>query len=251
MFWEKTVFGPIHSRRLGSSLGINLLPKRGKFCNFDCLYCECGLNADGTQDRTLPEADEVLQELEKRLSELKAAGEAPDSITFSGDGEPTLHPEFLRIMQGTVALRDRFFPNAKVSVLSNATTLGRPGVAEALQLADNPIMKLDAPTDALARVLNRPSGTYSVRGTIEALKVFGGNFILQTMFLKAPGFDSSEESQLSAWMDIVRELRPREVMVYTLDRPAPVRGLEKFSADQMKEMTAPLAAEGYRILIRE
>ena len=251
MMRETTVFGPIFSRRLGSSLGINLLPERGKVCNFDCVYCECGWNKDGLEDRKLPTAADVECALRTKLEACAAENTPIDSITFSGDGEPTLNPAFAQIIEQTLALRDRYYPNAKVSVLSNATRIGRPEVLEALRMVDNPILKIDAPTDELAAKINQPAGDYHVEGVIKNMEAFEGDFILQTMFLKAPGFDSSSPEVLVPWMDIVRRLHPREVMVYTLDRPAPAAGLTKFTAAQMQSLVQPLIDEGYKIQIKE
>jgi len=251
MLREETVFGPIHSRRLGSSLGINLLPERGKFCNFDCIYCECGWNRDGLDDKVLPTAAKVRHDLEAKLSSLKAEGTPVDSITFSGDGEPTLNPEFPQIIDDTIALRDKYYPSAKVSVLSNATRVHIPAVFEALRKVDNPIMKLDGPTPERIERINHPAPGYDLKRVIEALKQFNGDFVLQTMFLRtADGFDSSQSEPLGKWMDIVRILRPREIMVYTIDRPTPEQGLEKFTSDQMRELVKPLVEEGFNIQIR-
>ena len=250
MLREKTVFGPIKSRRLGNSLGINLLPQEGKLCNFDCIYCECGWNADGRDDRTIPTAAQVRSALEDKLSACMLEGTPIDSITFSGDGEPTLNPEFSKIIDDTLVLRDIYYPEAKVSVLSNATMAHRPEVLGALRKVDNPIMKIDAPTNEAAAVINRPAAGYDVARVVESLKAFEGDFVLQTMFLKAPGFDSSDPGQLAAWMDIVRALRPREVMVYTIDRPTPQEGLVKFSVEQMRTLVAPLIDEGFKIQIK-
>ncbi len=250
MLREETVFGPIHSRRLGSSLGINLLPTKGKLCNFDCIYCECGWNADGTADRRLPTATQVRSLLEEKLRQCAADGTPIDSITFSGDGEPTLNPEFPQIVRDTVELRNRFFPGAVVSVLTNATRICRPEVAEALHLVDNAILKLDAPTDALAAVINQPRAEYHVESIVGDMERFGHDFVLQTMFLRAPGFDSSSPEVLGPWMDIVRRLRPREVMVYTLDRPTPAEGLQKFTAAEMQALVQPLIDEGIKIQIK-
>lgn len=250
MMREDTVFGPIFSRRLGSSLGINLLPEKGKFCNFDCIYCECGWNADGKDDKRLPSAEDVRLALEKKLRDCADTRTPIDSITFSGDGEPTLNPEFPQIIDITLELRDRYFPKARVSVLSNSTMVHKDAVFEALKKVDNPIMKLDAPTDALAALINKPAGNYSVRKIVHDLKRFEGNFILQTMFLKGNGFDSSNPESLGKWMEIVRELRPREVMVYTIARDTPMKGLEKFTPQQMKDLVQPLIEEGFTIQIK-
>ena len=250
MIREDTVFGPIKSRRLGNSLGINLLPRNGKICNFDCIYCECGWNKDGRGDTAIPAAAQVRSALEDKLSSLLLEGVVIDSITFSGDGEPTLNPEFPRIIDDTLKLRDAYYPESKVSVLTNATRLGVPGIIEALRKVDNPILKLDAPTTAAARIINRPYPGYEVEDVVNGMLEFKGDFVLQTMFLAGDGFDSSKPEQLSAWMDIVRKVRPREIMVYTIDRPTPQQGLVRFSEAQMRRMVAPLVEEGFNIQVK-
>ena len=250
MLREKLVFGPIFSRRLGSSLGINLLPENGKLCNFDCVYCECGWNRDGREDTRLPQPAELRSELERVLADCLEKGVRIDSITFSGDGEPTLNPHFPEMIDITLELRDKYFPDSVVSVLSNATLISRPGVREALMRVDNPILKLDAGIDSLALKMNQPSGHYSVRETVEAMKSFNGNFVLQTMFLKGPGINSLAADNLEACRNIVRELRPREVMMYTLDRPAPAEGLEKVPVESMEEAATPLIQEGFKVQIK-
>lgn len=258
MIREETVFGPIFSRRLGSSLGINLLPERGKICNFDCIYCECGWNRDGRNDTVLPSAEKVRTDLEKKLKECVNADVlntntitqshnnaiSIDSITFSGDGEPTLNPEFPQIIDDTLRLRDQYYPQAKVSVLSNATRVHLPEVFNALRRVDNPIMKIDAPTNELIEKINMPAPGYDLHRVIEALKRFEGNFVLQTCMLRGNGFDSSVPEVIGPMMDIVRLLKPREWMVYTIDRATPMQGLEKFSPREMKALVQPIIDEG-------
>ena len=248
MLRETTVFGPIFSRRLGSSLGINLLPQEGKICNFDCVYCECGWNKDGRGDSKLPSAEDVRMALEAKLLACQAAGTPIDSITFSGDGEPTLNPAFPQIVELTLQLRDKFYPSARVSVLSNATRIGREDVFQALRKVDNPILKLDAPTLEQVMLVNRPSGGYSVEEVVRNLKRFEGAFVLQTMFLKGPGW--ATEDWVAGWMDLVREVKPREVMVYTIDRETPMKGLEKYTPDEMRALVRPLIDEGYQVQIK-
>jgi len=250
MIREETVFGPIFSRRLGSSLGINLLPVNGKICTFDCIYCECGWNKDGRDDTRLPKAAEVREALENKLKQLVKAGTPVDSITFSGDGESTINPDFPQIIDDTLALRDQYYPKAKVSVLSNATQVHRSEIFAALRKVDNPIMKIDAPTNELIEKINHPAPGYDVARVIEALKQFNGDFVLQTMFLKSKDFDSSSPEVLNGWMDIVRLLKPREVMAYTIDRPTPEEGLQKFTVDEMRTMLEPLINEGFNIQIK-
>lgn len=244
MIREETVFGPIFSRRLGSSLGINLLPERGKICNFDCIYCECGWNRDGRDDTVLPTAAKVRTDLERMLKNLAAEGTPVDSITFSGDGEPTINPEFPQIIDDTLRLRDQYYPSAKVSVLSNATRVHIPEIFDALSKVDNPIMKIDAPTNELIAKINMPAPGYDIARVVEALKQFQGDFVLQTCMLRGNGFDSSSPEVILPMIDIVRLLRPREWMVYTIDRATPMQGLEKFSPQEMKNLVQPIIDEG-------
>ncbi len=250
MMREELVFGPIFSRRLGSSLGINLLPTRGKICNFDCIYCECGWNRDGRGDNRLPVAGDLRAALEDKLSDCAGEGIHIDSITFSGDGEPTLNPDFPAMVDITLELRDKFCPGAVVSVLSNSTRVCRNEVFEALRKVDNPIMKLDAPTSELAALINKPACEYDVESIVSDLEKFGGDFILQTMFLRGNGFDSAAPEVIGPWRDIVRRLRPREVMAYTIDRETPMKGLSRLSASEIGELVQPLVDEGFAVQIK-
>jgi len=246
--FDEIVFGPIHSRRLGSSLGINLLPAKAKYCNFDCVYCECGWNKDGKGEIIMPRLDEVRASLEAKLASCAVDGTPIDSITFSGNGEPTINPDFPEIVDAVLELRDRYCPNAVVSVLSNATMIGRKAVADALKKVNNPILKLDAPYQEGVMLVNKPQGQWKIEEVIVNLKAFEGNFILQTMFLKWDEFDTS--AHVAEWMDIVRELRPREIMVYTLDRETPQKNLQKFTVEEMTELVKPLIEEGFKIQIK-
>ena len=248
MLREDTVFGPIFSRRLGSSLGINLLPQKGKICNFDCVYCECGWNKDGLADTLLPTAEDVRNALETKLKACVADGTPIDSITFSGDGEPTLNPAIPEIIGLTLELRDRYYPAAKVSVLSNATRCGKPGVFEALQKVDNAILKLDAATDAQAALVNRPAAPYHVADVVKDMLRFEGRFVMQTMFLRGPHW--ATEDWVEDWMDLVRQVKPREVMVYTIDRETPLAGLKKYTVEEMRSLVQPLINEGFVVQIK-
>lgn len=250
LHFDDIVFGPIHSRRLGSSLGMNILPPEGKLCNFDCVYCECGWNRDGKSGGGFPSALQVGAALEEKLSSCSRDGVRIDSITFSGNGEPTMHPEFYEIIDITLRLRDIYFPSAKVSVLSNATLLGRKDVADALKRIDNPILKIDASSDELIKSINRPVGHYALADVVEALRGFEGRFVLQTMFLRSPDFDTAAQGPLNAWMNIVRELRPREIMVYTIDRETPDGRLGKYTEEEMRVFVQPLLDEGFNIQIK-
>ena len=250
LHFDEIVFGPIFSRRLGSSLGVNLLPSKGKLCNFDCVYCECGWNKDGIAERRFPPLEDVEAALEEKMARAAAEGTPVDSITFSGNGEPTMHPDFPKIIDVTLRCRDRYFPNAKVSVLSNATLIGRDAVAQALMKVDNPILKIDASSDELIGMINKPVGTYRLEDTVQAMMKFNGNFVLQTMFLKSPDFDTASPEALARWMDIVRKVRPKEIMVYTIDRETPDKSLQKYTVDEMTGFVRPLLEEGFKIQIR-
>lgn len=254
ILFEEIVFGPIHSRRLGSSLGVNLLPRHGKWCNFDCIYCECGWNRDGRADNRLPSLEEVRRALEDKLTRLRSEGTRIDTITFSGNGEPTAHPDFAAVIRHTLELRDRLCPEAAVSVLSNASNLHKEEVRDALRRIDNPILKVDGSSAGFVSAINNPSPGYSLERTLGLLETFAGNFILQTMFLRGEvggrPLDSTDPEEVRGWYDIVRRLRPREIMMYTLDRETPMSGLTKVSVPEMEEIAAPLLREGFRIQIR-
>ncbi len=243
------VFGPIHSRRLGASLGVNLLPGSGKVCNFDCIYCECGWNRDGRTADRFPSVADVGAALENTVSRAAADGVRIDSITFSGNGEPTLHPDFPEIIDITLAVRDRYYPDAAVSVLSNATRADIPEICAALKKVDNPILKIDAPTASLASKINHPFPGYDPVAVAKVLESFDGDFILQTMFLRSLDFSSCSEEFAEAWRKMVLRLHPRLVMVYSLDRPAPEQSLEKFSYREMEAVVKPLLDKGLNVKI--
>lgn len=254
IYFDSIVFGPVRSRRLGSSLGVNLLPLKGKVCSFDCIYCECGWNCEGRQDTKIPSLEQAQEALEKGLRECHRNNVPVDSITFSGNGEPTLHPDFPEIIDYTVALRDELFPEAVISVLSNATMLGRPGVKEALRKVENPILKLDGVDMDYVKVLDRPQNPdYNIGEVISHLKWFEGDFILQTMFLRGVvdgvEIDSMRSDLLEGWQKMALELHPREVMLYTLDRKPPLSTLEKVSVEEMERAAEPLKKAGIKIRI--
>lgn len=254
ILFNHIIFGPIKSRRLGNSLGVNLLPKFGKWCSFDCIYCECGWNKDGKKDTTLPTKEEVFEAMSSRLHELSAEGTPVDTITFSGNGEPTMHPAFAQIIDFTLQLRDKLYPSAKVSVLTNASQLGKKEVRDALQKIDNPILKIDSPLEHLVEAINIPNAAYKLKDAIENIKLFNHNFILQTMFLKGVEngveIDCTCKEHVEAWQNLVRELAPREVMMYTIDRETPAKNLQKVSVEEMEAIAAPLVNEGFKVQIR-
>ena len=246
--FEDIIFGPIRSRRLGLSLGVNLLPTHSKLCNFDCIYCECGWNADNATSRRFNSREEVRTRLEEVLSQMVADSTPPDVITFAGNGEPTMHPDFEAIIDDTIALRDRLCPSAKVSVLSNATMIGRESVRRALKRVDNNILKLDSAFDQTVQLVNNPCGSYSVATVVENLRKFDGEFILQTMFLRGEyngqKVDNTTEREVEAWLHLVEELRPRKVMVYSLDRDTPCKTLTKVEREEMQQIASRVEALG-------
>lgn len=228
------IFGPVHSRRLGVSLGINLMPSNGKVCTFDCIYCECGLNKDFRPTLPRPTREETAEALERKLQEMKEEGVLPDVLTFAGNGEPTAHPDFAGIIDDTIRLRDRYCPEAKVSVLSNATMIHKEDVRSALLKVDNNIQKLDTVDMDYIRRVDRPvSASYDVKAIIEQLKNFDGHVIIQTMFMTGEGVDNTGEEYVAPWLQAVKAIGPSEVMIYTIDRETPVGGLKKASREQL------------------
>lgn len=238
VLFHSTVFGPIHSRRLGASLGVNLSPCDGKVCSFDCLYCEAGFNAQGAGVSGMPPRIEVRRLLEDKLREMQGSGAGLDVITFSGNGEPTLHPEFAGVVDDTLSLRDRYFPQAKVSVLTNSTRIDRREVVDALMKVDNNILKLDSAIDATMRIIDRPNSPgFTVVALIGRLKVFAGSGIIQTMILRGEWegvhIDNSVPEEVDALIAAYREIRPRQIMLYSIDRPTPARTLVKVPEDEL------------------
>ena len=246
--YNNIIFGPIRSRRLGLSLGVNLLPVESKLCSFDCIYCECGWNDEHPGKRRFNAREDAAQMLDETLARMVAEGTPPDVITFAGNGEPTMHPDFEHIIDDTIALRDKFAPNAKVSVLSNATQLHREGVIRALRKVDNPILKLDSAIDTTAHLINKPCGNYSVENIIEQLSAFGKEFVLQTMFLRGEyngnHIDNTTESEIMAWLAVVEHLRPRSVMVYSIDRATPCKTLQKVEREELDKIAERVRALG-------
>ena len=248
--YDNIIFGPIRSRRLGLSLGVNLLPIESKLCSFDCIYCECGWNDEHPGKRRFNAREDVYNMLDATLEKMVADGTPPDVITFAGNGEPTMHPDFENIIDDTIALRDKHCPNAKVSVLSNATQIHREDVRRALRRVDNNILKLDSAFDATVQLVNKPQGSYTVARTVELLKAFNGELILQTMFLRGEYLgkrvDNTTEEEVSAWLKLVEEIRPKQVMVYSLDRDTPCQTLEKVEKDELRLIAERVEALGIK-----
>ena len=241
------IFGPVKSRRLGLSLGVNLLPLDSKLCTFDCIYCECGW-AEGGHAPRFNSRESVRELLGAKLREMTSAGTPPDVITFAGNGEPTMHPHFEEIIDDTIALRDTICPSAKISVLSNATMIGRESVRRALLRVDNNILKLDSAFDDTVRLVDNPQGSYSVARTVELMKLFKGRLVVQTMFLRGSyngqQVDNTTEREVSAWLALLSEIAPERVMVYTIDRDTPAPDLEKVSVEELRAIAERVEALG-------
>lgn len=242
------IFGPIRSRRLGLSLGVNLLPTESKLCSFDCIYCECGWNAEHPGGRRFNARADVAKMLEQTLRRMVTDGTPPDVITFAGNGEPTMHPEFEAIIDDTLALRDTLCPAAKVSVLSNATQLGREEVRRALLRVDNNILKLDSAFDQTVRLMNNPAGNYTVAEVVRNMKRFDGQLIIQTMFLRGEydghRIDNTTEEEVTAWLKLIAEIHPQKVMVYSLDRDTPCPTLEKVPREELQAIASRVEGLG-------
>ena len=254
VLFTSTIFGPIHSRRLGTSLGVNLMPADGKICSFDCLYCEAGFNAQGHGKKGIPHREEVASLLEDRLQQMRRQDMTLDVITFSGNGEPTLHPDFLGVVNDTMRLRDKYYPEAKVSVLSNATKLHDQAVVEALRLVDNNILTLDSAFDATVRLIDRPaSPAYSVAGIVEGMKQFGSQCIVQTMMLRGEyegnDIDNTTDAEINALIAAYKEIGPREVMLYSIDRKTPAEQLVKVERDELDSIAARIRQAGINVLV--
>lgn len=250
--FDSIVFGPIRSRRLGASLGINLLPTGSKFCSFDCIYCECGWT-DKKQNGKLPSREEVKKYLDEKLKDMKTKGEELDVITYAGNGEPTMHPQFASIIDDSIELRDKYFPWARIAVLSNSTMLNKPNVVAALKKVDQNILKLDSAFDSTITLLNQPRVKFSAEELVKNLKSLEGNLIIQTLFLRGDyegkTIDNTTEKEVSSWLELVKDIRPKEVMIYTIARDTPAVGLEKVSLKELKAIAARVEALGIPVQV--
>lgn len=254
ILFPSPVFGPVISRRLGISLGVNLLPASGKVCTFDCLYCECGLNATTKTSERLPSVQDVEAELEQVLTKMKADGQQPNVITFAGNGEPTAHPQFAAIIDKTLALRDRLAPDARVAVLSNATQLHKPAVFEALKKVDDNILKLDTVDKEYIERVNRPSSRYDVAEQIASFCRFEGKLAVQTMFMKGEdrygrSVDNTGECYVVPWIEALEKIQPQKVMIYTIDRETPLSSLQKASKEELDAIASRLRAKGFEVSV--
>ena len=248
IIYPSPIFGPVHSRRLGVSLGINLLPPDGKVCSFDCIYCECGFNEAHRPMQPLPTREEVAKALELKLQQMQADGQLPDVLTFAGNGEPTCHPHFAEIIDDTIRLRNHYCPQARVSVLSNATLIHRQPVHDALMRVDNNILKLDTVSPDYIRRVDHPQGIYDVAQVVERMKAFDGHVIIQTMFMQGDcggeSVNNTTDYYVLPWLQAVKTIRPQQVMIYTIDRETPTPGLRKATHEQLDRIASLVKAEG-------
>jgi len=247
--FHETIFGPVLSRRLGISLGVNLLPTHFKLCTFNCIYCECGwTDADPFQQSEFVSAADVLEMLDERLASMHGAGEKLDSITLAGNGEPTVHPEFPAIVDGVILTRKKYYPSAKISVLSNATRLDDPKVLEALKKVDNNIQKVDAGTEGMFQLINQPKIPITLAEVVENLKLFRGQLVVQTLFLRGVvngvSIDNTTEEEVSAWLQHIKAIKPRRVMLYPIERKTPLIGLEKVTKSELAKIAARVERMG-------
>lgn len=253
--FDSIVFGPVRSRRLGVSLGINLLPVDRKVCSFNCIYCECGWTSCTAGNKTtLPSRKMVAGALEKKLAEMKEQGSKPDVITYAGNGEPTLHPAFNGIINDSISIRDRFFPGTKIAVLSNGTGLHRARVREALKRVDMNILKIDSAFPETIRKLNQPRGVYDPEAFARHVMEFDGKFIIQTMFVRGEylgeTIDNSTPAEIEAWLKVIEKLKPQSVMIYSIERDTPLgRNLRKVPINELKAIEARVKALGIPVSV--
>lgn len=250
IIYPSPIYGPVHSRRLGISLGINLMPADGKICTFDCIYCECGYNSDRRTRSHHPSRQQVAEALERQLRKMHDDNQHPDVLTFAGNGEPTSHPDFPSIIDDTIRLRDELCPKAKVSVLSNSTFITKPAIREALMRVDNNILKLDTVNADYIRRVDRPTQpSYNVERIIENMKLFEGHIIVQTMFMRGTtdeglDVDNTSEDFVAPWLEAIKDIRPQEVMIYTIDRETPDSHLLKATHEELDAIKARVETLG-------
>lgn len=249
IIYPSPIFGPVHSRRLGVSLGVNLMPADGKVCSFDCIYCECGFNKDFKPKSKRPTREEVREALTAVLKQRHEEGKELNVITFAGNGEPTGHPEFSAIISDTIEARNKYFPEARIAVLSNATNIGKPDVHDALMKVDDNIQKLDTISPLYINKVDRPvSPSYNVDKVIHDLKMFNGHVIIQTMFMKGTyngeSVDNTSSEYIQPWIEAVKEIKPQKVMIYTIDRETPAHGLKKAEPEVLDAIRDMVINEG-------
>lgn len=248
--FDNIVFGPIFSRRLGVSLGINLLPIDNKYCNFNCIYCECGWTEKNDKKNILADRNELKIRLEEKLKEIQGTASEPDAITFAGNGEPTIHPKFAEIIDDTIELRDKYAPKAAISILSNASMLHKDKVTVALQKVDKNIQKLDSGIQSTFANINQALGNITLEKITAGLLAFKGRLIIQTLFMRGEYdgkiIDNTTDEEVEAWLNIVKKVNPEYVMLYPIERGTPAKGIVKTSKEKLEEIAAKVEAAGIR-----
>lgn len=252
--FDEIIFGPVRSRRLGVSLGVNLLPVNVKVCSFDCIYCECGFTPRKYPHKAvLPSRLEVRFRLEQKLQEMAGQNMLPDVITFAGNGEPTLHPDFAGIIDDTLQLRSQLAPKARIAVLSNATMLHKPDVFDALLKVDDNIQKLDSAFEETIELLDCPRGTFNLQKVVDQLVRFNGKVAVQTLFVrgsfKGQNVDNTTERELEAWLRLLKKIMPEVVMIYTIARDTPVDTLEKVLPEELDLIAERVKNEGFNVQV--
>ncbi len=247
--FEEIIFGPIKSRRLGVSLGVNLLPENYKYCTYDCLYCECGWTLNNNTKINLHTKEEIAEALATKLAEMKVNNQTPDNITFAGNGEPTIHPEFAAIIEDTIAIRNKYFPNTNISVLSNATQIHKKSIIKALNKVDHNILKLDSAIDKTYQLINRPKAKINVSTLVERMKVFNGNLSIQTLFVKGnyngEYFDNTTDYEVNKWLELLQIIKPKNVMIYPIDRDTPHSDIEKIDTATLNNIGNKVKSLGF------
>jgi wyosine [tRNA(Phe)-imidazoG37] synthetase (radical SAM superfamily) len=241
ILFDKIVFGPILSRRLGRSLGINLLPETEKVCSMNCIYCECGWGSVEAIQHKLLSANEIISVLTRRFEQMYHDKIQIDSITYSGNGEPTIHPQFAEITQAIIALRNTYFPQTIITCLSNSTQLHRNDVLEALKSIDNPLMKLDTGTQSMYELINLPFSNIKLDDICKNLQKFEGKLVVQTLFLRGKLdnnliVDNTSNEEVEAWLECLSDIRPYKVILYPIDRETPVKCLEKIDKNTLNKI---------------
>ncbi len=248
--FDNIVFGPVYSRRLGVSLGINLLPINNKYCNFNCIYCECGWTEKSDQKIILADRKQLSVLLEEKLKQIQGTVNEPDAITFAGNGEPTIHPKFAEIIDDTILLRDKYAPHAAISVLSNASLLHKENIAKALQKIDKNIQKLDSGIESTFKAINQASGTISLEKIIVGLLAFKGKLIIQTLFMRGEYqgkfIDNTTDKEVEAWLEVVKKVKPEYVMIYPIERGTPAKNIEKISKEKLDEIAKKVEKAGIK-----
>jgi wyosine [tRNA(Phe)-imidazoG37] synthetase (radical SAM superfamily) len=252
--FDQIIFGPVRSRRLGVSLGVNLLPTDRKVCSFDCIYCECGWTPKKSEQKVvLPSRELVRQKMEDKLQGMIEKNELPDVITFAGNGEPTLHPEFSEIIDDTIELRNQLAPKARIAVLSNATMLHKPSVIKSLLKVEDNLQKLDSGIEETIRKIDCPASAFKLAKVVENLKLFNGKVIIQTLFLKGnfknEMIDNTTEEELAAWLSLLAVIKPSRVMIYTIDRDTPASGLEKVKLEDLQKIADRVGENGFEVQV--